>query len=478
MENNNDDEFIDCGSQQTSYNNGKNYNDHGYNSGANDDIGDNIRKFIQDTINSIDGNAIGENINRAVNQGIGRIREQIERGVNSTNYRNNNFRYENRQYGNQNNGGAQYTGWQYGSRQNGGTQYNNAQQRNSGYYGQPYTNYQSNQNKRSKRRAIDMYPAEIVSHSPAGRISGALWQIFGGIGLTGGIITSVVFGCIWLYGGNELSTVGTVGTTISLFAVCLNSGFLKIGGSLRKRVKRFYNYVKIFNGKRYCDVKTIEEKTGKSSKFIIKDVKKMINKGMFPQACFDDEEKTIILDHEVYDEYIDMKKQRAEVEREKEEAKKAKDTSKMTTEEKLIEEGRLYLKQIKEANDAIPGEDISKKLERLEAITSKIFEYVGKHPEKVGEIRKFMDYYMPTTLKLVYAYKEFDAQDIEGENIKAAKKEIEQSLDMVNKAFENLFDSMFQDEAMDISSDISVLKTMLKQEGLMGSDFRKEKDDE
>ena len=85
---------------------------------------------------------------------------------------------------------------------------------------------------------------------------------------------------------------------------------------------------------------------------------------------------------------------------------------------------------------------------------------------------------MPTTLKLVYAYKEFDAQDFEGENIKAAKKEIEQSLDMVNKAFENLFDSMFQDEAMDISSDISVLKTMLKQEGLMGSDFRKEKDDE
>lgn len=91
------------------------------------------------------------------------------------------------------------------------------------------------------------------------------------------------------------------------------------------------------------------------------------------------------------------------------------------------------------------------------------------------ETRKFIEYYMPTTLKLVNAYKEFDAQPIQGDNIIKSKKEIESTLDTINEAFVNLFDSLFEDVAMDISTDISVLQTMLAQEGLTGRDFDKEK---
>ena len=129
------------------------------------------------------------------------------------------------------------------------------------------------------------------------------------------------------------------------------------------------------------------------------------------------------------------------------------------------------IQEIREANDAIPGEEISRKLDRLEDVIGKIFRHIEQHPDQLDDIRKFMEYYLPTTLKLVHAYKEFDKQSIQGENITSAKKEIEETLDTIKLAFENLLDSLFEDAAMDVSGDISVLETLLAQEGLTKKDF-------
>jgi 5-bromo-4-chloroindolyl phosphate hydrolysis protein len=97
---------------------------------------------------------------------------------------------------------------------------------------------------------------------------------------------------------------------------------------------------------------------------------------------------------------------------------------------------------------------------------------VEVHPKKLADVRRFMAYYLPTTVKLLDAYREFDRQPIQGENIKNAKKEINDALDTINTAFENLFDSLFEDAAWSVSADITVLNTMLKQEGLTGNDFK------
>ena len=126
---------------------------------------------------------------------------------------------------------------------------------------------------------------------------------------------------------------------------------------------------------------------------------------------------------------------------------------------------------VREMNDAIPGEEVSAQLEQLEMVTSKIFSHVERHPEQIPEIRKFMAYYLPTTLKLVKAYREFDSQTIEGETISSAKAEIQNTLDTINMAFVKLLDSLFEDAAFDISTDITVLQTMLAQEGLTKKDF-------
>ncbi len=124
-------------------------------------------------------------------------------------------------------------------------------------------------------------------------------------------------------------------------------------------------------------------------------------------------------------------------------------------------------------NDAITGREISAKISRMEVLVDRIFERVEQNPESAGDIRRLMDYYLPTTVKLLDAYQELDAQPVQGENILSSKKEIEGTLDTLNMAFEKLLDDLFQETAWDVSSDISVLRTILAQEGLTTEDWER-----
>ena len=132
-----------------------------------------------------------------------------------------------------------------------------------------------------------------------------------------------------------------------------------------------------------------------------------------------------------------------------------------------------YIKKIHECNDAIPGEEISAKISRIETLVDRIFDRVEQNPENVPDIRRMMEYYLPTTVKLLEADEELDAQPVQGANIISSKSEIEKTLETLNAAFEKLLDSLFQDTAWNVSADISVLNTMLAQEGLTKDDFKK-----
>ncbi|MDE7170780.1 MAG: 5-bromo-4-chloroindolyl phosphate hydrolysis family protein, partial [Oscillospiraceae bacterium] len=124
------------------------------------------------------------------------------------------------------------------------------------------------------------------------------------------------------------------------------------------------------------------------------------------------------------------------------------------------------LREIRQVNDDIPDEAMSAKIDRIEEITGKILKYQKEHPNKEGQLRTFLNYYLPTTLKILRAYAQLDAQGIEGENISAAKKRIEDMMDQVVSGFEKQLDKLFQDDAMDITSDVEVLENMLKKDGL------------
>ena len=132
-----------------------------------------------------------------------------------------------------------------------------------------------------------------------------------------------------------------------------------------------------------------------------------------------------------------------------------------------------WLRQIREVNDAIAHEALSRKIDRIGEITQNILAYQREHPDKAPELRKFLRYYLPTTLKILNAYAELEKQGVEGENISATKQRIESMMDMVVEGFEKQLDQLFAGDMMDIAADITVMERMMKSDGL----FRAEEKD-
>lgn len=332
--------------------------------------------------------------------------------------------------------------------------------------------------------------------NPPGRILGGLLSFVGGIAsviawavvLTGfgitfmgssimGSVLQMFFDAAFVeslalgmnsFGVVSFGMVAVIGTFCTITAV--------LGGTMRRRAKRFKSYVKKIGKKEVYSIKELAEATEKSEKYVLKDLKNMTRRRWFQEGHFDEQETCFILTDETYQIYLDtqekIKKQKEEEERQRKEAEILEQDPLRKQLKITIEEGKEYIRRIHLINDKIPGEDISEKLYRLEQVCRKIFEYIEEKPEQLTDIRKFMNYYLPTTLKLVEAYYEFSIQPVRGENITAAQKEIEEMLDQINQAFEKMYDKLFQDSAMDISTDISVLSTMLAQEGLLDSEFK------
>ena len=119
---------------------------------------------------------------------------------------------------------------------------------------------------------------------------------------------------------------------------------------------------------------------------------------------------------------------------------------------------------------SIRDEEMSQKIARLEAVTEKIFAQAKSDPDKRPQMRKFLDYYLPTVVKLLEAYAEMEAQGVEGENIRESKRRIEDAMDTLVTAFENQLDKLFESDALDLSTDIDVMERMLRADGLTETD--------
>ncbi len=134
--------------------------------------------------------------------------------------------------------------------------------------------------------------------------------------------------------------------------------------------------------------------------------------------------------------------------------------------DKMIADGQLAMKEMRRLDDNIKDEVISGQIRKLEELSGKIFEQVKLKPEKLPQIRKFMDYYLPTTLKLLNAYDRMGAQGVSGGNIGATMERVENIMGTIVTAFEKQLDALFGAEALDISTDITVLENMMAREGL------------
>lgn len=333
----------------------------------------------------------------------------------------------------------------------------------------------------------------LVKFKKVGNVSNILYQVFGGIGLGTTLFVTLMRICAVVFGGTTLSLAGWIANFIFL---TFFGGMVRLGTSQGKRLKRARRYMQLCGEKMYAEIKHLADSSGKSSRYVIKDIQKMLRLGMFPEGHLDSQKTCFMLNDNIYRQYLETEKNHQQMEAERQRpgegefsrqyhpSQKSSSASESSdgfhTPEKpqnayshetelgaMVSEGMECIRKLRELNDKIPGEVISAKLFRLETLLKEIFESVRQHPEQMHRMHKLMNYYLPTTLKLVETYEEFDKISSPGEEILAAKAEIENTLDTINQAFTELLNNLFQDAVFDATTDAQVLKTMLAREGLM-----------
>ncbi len=304
----------------------------------------------------------------------------------------------------------------------------------------------------------------------------------------------------------------------------LAAGGALLGGTrlLKKREQRYYQYLAVLSGRNAMFLANLATTLDLTVEQVTRDLKRMLEKGWFrSEAYLDMQSGRIVLcregatdfsgfaeaqrnekEHKVRHEKVDTsdpknveeavrnagayfadffrpiakdgqvtasEAQSAQPEPQPAQSAQAKDTKESAKADAPLFESEEYdkiIREIRELNDRIADKVISDKIDRIELLTTRIFHLVEERPAMKPQIRKFMNYYLPTTLKLLDSYALLEAQGIEGDNITASKKEIERTMDTLIAGFEKQLDRLFSSQAMDITADVEVLEGMMAQDGL------------
>lgn len=300
---------------------------------------------------------------------------------------------------------------------------------------------------------------------------GILKTVFGGISTITGFTFTLISGIFHLVGIATGASLTSIPFALGLGALVGGGTLLSSGIRSLGRVSRYKVYLKALGKNTHIALEKLSRSVGKPVKFVRKELQGMINQGLFLEGHLDHGEQNLITSDETYAHYEQSRLQMEARKQAEAAAPKQPSSTPDPKVQEVLDRGNAYLREIRRCNDEIPGEEISAKISRMEAIVQRIFERAKAHPEIIPDLKKLMDYYLPMTIKLLNAYADMDRQPIQGDTIRASKQEIDTTLDTLNLAFEKLLDSVFQDTAMDVSSDISVLHTLLAQEGLTGDDF-------
>lgn len=404
-------------------------------------IGEDIKESVQRAISSGDFSDLNRQIKDTIST---TVNEALNININSESFRPR-VRYSSRQGKNFVYRNYDQNGQVQGNVVNPTNQYSNVN-----HYNPVYNNYNQNGLVRFKK-----------SKSVSGNLQRGFGWFFG-----------VIFGITLLSGGvtANVSSIVVWSAFMGLSVFGIFAGQLKINNI--NNAKRYYNYIK---DREYIDIAELARMTGESVGNVTKNLEAILKQGIFPDAHFDASRSTLILNNRAYRNYIEIEEQRRQLEvSEKIADSELKDSdvaASLTDEQKaewisLISEGEDYIRKLRKLNDDIPGEIISQKLDNLEKLLKEIFARVKVKPEESSQMKKFMEYYLPTTVKLVDKYKEFDKISFPSNEIINAKTEIENTLDTINQAFIEMLNNLFKNDVYDASSDAQVLTTMLAKEGL------------
>lgn len=267
-----------------------------------------------------------------------------------------------------------------------------------------------------------------------------LGVIFGSVSGILFIITAAIF----LGKGLNLALLSTS------FGFAMPAGILLIlGMTTRKRKLAMRRLMQLIGQNKQVPIARLATLTGMDAAAVEQTLEQLIAQGYFEQAYIDYENHLF----RIGDPF-------AQSEQEKKEAQ----TLRTAANDK--ESLTAPAQKIREINDRIAHPLVSQKMYRLEELTEKIYSYVLRRPSRKEKLKSFEEYYLPNTLKILEAYADFEQQGIDGDNINTTMADIEEVLDTLIAGFEKTLDNLFADEAMDISTDITVLENMLGRDGI------------
>ena len=287
----------------------------------------------------------------------------------------------------------------------------------------------------------------------APKIKSGLGLIIAGATVAGlfslGAFVTFVEALIW---GTLVYMIGDLAVLLLLMAVGLV--LLCAGLGLRRRRERWLSYFGYIGANKQVALAPMAAAFGVGVRRLCDDLRKMLSEKVLPAGYLDLASGKLILSDTGYQAPPGAEPQEQ--------------TNAQAADEPPQDDNAI-LAEIRAVNDAIPDPVMSEKIDRIGEITARILDYQRRNPGKDSQLRGFLNYYLPTTLKILRSYAQLDAQGVEGENITAAKQRIEGMMDKVVEGFETQLDTLFADSAMDISSDVAVLEQMLAKDGLSGN---------
>ncbi len=277
-----------------------------------------------------------------------------------------------------------------------------------------------------------------------------------------------------------LTLVGGVGIGFfpALFLLVGGISLFSYSGKLDKSRKRFDKYLAVVGSRKVMRLRDIAAAIPVTEDQARQDLEQMIDDGRFPEGTYlDMSTRALVIDGAAAEEALpreikltfepEAKSQAAKPAPKPAPAQKTATAAKPKPEPGHSDDPYLAkLAEIRRMDELIENEEVSQKIRRIEEVTALIFDQVKQNPEKLDQIHTFMNYYLPTTLKLLSAYGQLERQTVAGENIRISKERIEKMLSQLVFAFEQQLDQMFEADALDISSDITVLERMMAKDGL------------
>ena len=231
---------------------------------------------------------------------------------------------------------------------------------------------------------------------------------------------------------------------------------LMLGGrGMKRRARRFAKYRTVVGARKAVSIAELASAADVRMAKAERDLELMVEKGLWgPQAYVDNGQDMLFLTAEAAREYHEMRNVRA----------KPAPESKVAPAPETESDNAFRISAIRRANDRIDDAVLSAKIDRLEQVTGRIFRFIEANPASADKANTFLNYYLPTTQKLLDSYADFEEAGISGENLDKAKERIEQTMDSIIAGFEHQLDELYRETAMDIDSDIRVMETMLRRD--------------